>query len=88
MHLVLKDLSNDDKYYRDLIETMKIISSKIHTLTQNLNEELKIGSFPPLQSQRWNSTLLVLTYIMKHIDGILKLFSGDKISNLQLFELL
>lgn len=59
-------------------ETIKIIPLKIHTLTNHQIEELKSGSFPPLQSQRRNSTFLVLTYIIEHIDGILKLFSEVK----------
>ena len=88
IQLVLKDLYDNDIFYRNLTNTMKIIPARISRLKRSQIEELGIKSFPPLQSQRWNSIYVSLKYIIKNIDGISKLFSKNELDNLQFDELL
>lgn len=86
--LVLKDLYKEDETYRKLVDIMKIIPSRISTLTMKRLKELNIGFYPPLQSQRWNSVFNGLCYIIKHISALSDLFTEEEIADLQIFDLL
>lgn len=85
--LALKDLYSVDQGYSNLIENMKTIQSKITFLSKADIDRLKIGFYPPLQSQRWNSVYNVLCYIINHLDGISKLFQQDETFSLRMDEL-
>ena len=85
--LALKDLYSVDQGYRNLIENMKTIQSKITFLSKADIDRLKIGFYPRLQSQRWNSVYNVLCYIINHLDGISQLFQQDETFSLRMDEL-
>lgn len=49
---------------------MKTIQFKITFLPKSEKDMLMIGSYPPIQTQRWNSVHNALQYVIEHIDGI------------------
>ena len=67
VQLVIKDLNDEDKYFRELVKIMKIIPSRISFLKKQQINELGIGFYPPVQSQRWNSVYLTLNYIVNRL---------------------
>ena len=87
IQLCLKDLYECDKFYRNFVELIKIIPSKISYLSRERAKMLGICSFPPHQSQRWDSVFLTLQYIIKNIGAISSLFTINELAYLQLIDL-
>lgn len=88
VQLCLKDLYNEDKFYQNFVELVKIIPSKISCLSMKKIQSLGISSFPPIQSQRLNSVFHTLNYIINNIGSICHLFTLNELAYLQMIELL
>ena len=62
---------------------MKIIPSRISTLTMKRLKELYIWFYPPLQSQTWNSFYNGLFFIINHINALPYQFTQEEIADLK-----
>ena len=87
IQLALKDLKKEDSYYKNLINIMKIIPTRISFLSRQEIQSLGISSFPPLQKQRWNSVYKTLNYIINNIDSLECLFNTEEIIYLRIFDM-
>ena len=77
IQLVLKDISGEDSYFLDLEQIMKIIPAQISLIKKAKIDELGIGFYRPIQSERCNS--MTLNYVTPHLNGICKLFGPEEI---------
>ncbi len=87
VQLCLKDLYDEDSFYRNFVELIKIIPTKISYLKREQIKLLGIASFPPHQSQRWNSVFITLQYIIRNIAAVSSLFTLNELAYLQLIDL-
>lgn len=68
--LVLRDLYDNDEEYKYLTDIIKSIPTRLTKLKRSDLDNMGISSFPPMQSQRWNSIFISLNYIMQNIANI------------------
>ena len=88
IQLALKDLYDYDEYFRELTDILKMIPHKLKYMSRHNIEELGLTSYPPIQSQRWNSIFISLQYVVSNIDAIIQLFDESSAPILHMEDLL